>query len=623
MLILFPSFSLFFFHYFLFSSSSGYGLLEERLDSGKTLGKCLNDTVVPLVPTVAVECASSTIGPMVRKFQECMQEGDVGTGGSGGSDPLAQVQEDFVMQCLIGVLSGAVVPLDVESTSSSASVSLPVKMQPEAKRAAEDCVENTMAKCLLTGSTPQQCATKCAQNEIVSRATGSFDQNKFMECAEKKFSDGMFKKIEGRLEECTKPERMGTKEEIQTMPIDTVQCIAGTVGRMIQELCLDGGGDGSGDGGVESTLVASLLEGVRGMLMGGDGAGSQTLTGAVRLIQNMSPSVRSKMRKHLSIPFREAVSHHKTRCEAYLAGEASSFAFQQPEVIAQSITFFILSFVTFFLLIFIAIDGIYMATTKSVGMRYMLCNRLSRMAIARVKCFALCDVAQSSCRRCLYFCKIRTIKPTMDVEKEFEEETRGEGGGRGGKRGKRGQRVRTMTLEELEREEDSEDDSEDDIAEEERVEDAGVSRRQTSEAVTAEAVTAEPKKKNNSKKTKKSNNGKKCCRAMPPSFIATIIASTLCIFWMTIHLLSMSFAWWRFGMLLAHGILAIPTTVGTLNDNINDGNVTSAKDGKTSVFKSFTFTSIFFFLMYVLVCQEGTLTRNICRSLFFFLFSSI
>ena len=539
------------------------------LDSGKKFGKCLNDTIVPLVPTVAVECASTASGPMVKKFQECMQEGVVGTGGSGGSDPLAQLQKDLVKQCLIGELSGAVVPLDVESTSSSDSAAgespekIVQKMQPEAKRAAEDCVENTMAKCLLTGSTPQQCATKCAQNEIVNRATGSFDQDKLVECATKKLSDGMFKKIKGRLEECTKPEKIGTKEEIQTLQIDTVKCIAGTIGRRIQELCLDGGG-GDGDGGVESALVASVLEGVRGMLMGGGGAGSQTLAGVVRLIQKMSPSVRSEMRKHHSIPFREAVNHHKARCEAFLAGDASSFSFQQPEIIAKSIIFFFFSFATFFLLIFIAIDGIYMATMKSVGMRYMLCNRLSRMEIVKVKCFAVCDGAQSSCRRCLYFCKIRTIKPTMDVDDD--EETEGEEGGRGrGRRereGKRGQRGRTMTLEELEREEDSEDDNQDDSV------DDGV-----------DVATPEPTNKNT-----KRNNGKRCCRAMPPSFIATIIASTLFIFWMTIRLLGMSFAWRRFGMSLAHGILAIPTTVFTLNENINDGNITSAKDGKTFFF---------------------------------------
>jgi hypothetical protein len=142
---------------------------------------------------------------------------------------------------------------------------------------------------------------------------------------------------------------------------------------------------------VESTLVASLLEGVRGMLTGGDGAGDQTLTGVVRLIQKMSPSVRSEMRKHHSIPFRKAVEHHISRCEAFLAGDASSFSFEQPEIIAKSITFFLFSFVTFFLLLFIAIDGIYMATMESVGMRYMLCNRLSRMEMTNIKFFAACD----------------------------------------------------------------------------------------------------------------------------------------------------------------------------------------------------------------------------------------
>lgn len=532
------------------STKNTINTLEQTFEEIDTIATCINSTIAPLISDVAINCALKASAPLVQEFQKCMQES--GSGGGSGAFALDQVQKELISDCLDVNMVNSLVPLN-SIDSNSVTKDLASKVQQDAKETAAKCVRDEMAPCLLLGTTPSQCAAKCAQDAIIKKVTtngGPTDQQALLDCASKKLTTTVFEQGKVQLSKCaqaqTSPSQTGgdATKKLQQAQKETVYCLANRLSKLTQELCLSKFGDD--DQGLENTISNSLVSFLKQTLSSSTSlsTASKDLQGIVSTVEmknsfkinkNTTKLQQQQQENSLDqfypmIPLQDAVKNHKRRCEHYVAGNATTFAYSQANVVIRSITLFLFSLATFLLLIFIAIDGIYMTLTQSKGLRSRLCTTLSQLKIYNINYFFVFDQSMKNCTRCLYFLRIRSIKPSNDDDEEDEN-------------GNKRERSDTILMEDLERDDD---------------EDGG---------------TMKDNKNNNIK-----GGGKRCCRAMPPTFIATILATSVMVFWCFTKLLELSFAWQRYGMMFANAVLSIPTTVQVLEHRIEKGNITSSQD---------------------------------------------
>ena len=510
------------------SIESGTGALQHRIDDLSNVASCVNQTVVPQVSGVAAACALKSSGELTKDVQECVVR-------EGGGE-FEQAQLTVVNECMELVLVRGMLPLDVVNASATPSVidssevtvnGVRQKLTPFAKENADACAQN-LGMCLLQSS-PEQCAAKCASDAVFREATDNFDQKALMACVVKRLSANVVDQAKNALLTCTDFNNGGSSEDrakIQRMQKEATTCFLGTLMPLIQK-CFHR--DSALD--TDSLDVELVSSGVKRLLHDFAQAVSESPGKKLHGIVQVAKKHESLEAK--KIPFSEAVQNHQRRCEAMLAGNASSFAFDQSYAISQSITLCLLALAVCVMLIFIAVDGIYSAVTRSRGLRSRLCDYLSRhfeQRFGQCRWCAVCDGISSRCNRCLYFLRIRTIKPAAQPRSRPRAGT---------------------SMADLEREDEEENGS-------------------------GNNDTASPK--SGPAPQMRRRRAKRCCRAMPPLVVSSIILTSIVLFWWFIKMLSLSSTWSRWGMFIANTVVKIPSTVNLLEIQREAGNASTAAD---------------------------------------------
>jgi hypothetical protein len=511
------------------SIESGTGALQHRINDLSTVASCVNQTVVPQVSGVAAACALKSSGELTKDVQECVLR-------EGGGE-FEQAQLTVVNECMELELVRHMLPLDVVNASATSSVidssevtvnGVRQKLTPFAKENADACAQN-LGMCLLQSS-PEQCAAKCASNAVFREATDNFDfdQKALMACVVKRLSANVVDQAKNALLTCTDFNKGGSSEDrakIQRMQKKATTCFLGTLMTLIQK-CFHGGA--SSEDSLDVELVSS---GVKKLLHDFAQAVSESpvkkLHGIVQVAKKQA-SLEAK-----KIPFSEAAQNHQRRCEAMLAGNSPSFAFDQSYAISQSITLCLLALAVCVMLIFIAVDGIYSAVTRSRGLRSRLCDFLRRhfeLAFGHCRWCAVCDGISSRCNRCLYFLRIRTIKPVAQPRSRPRAGT---------------------SMADLEREDEEENGS-------------GNNDNASPKSGPAPQM---PRRR-----------VKRYCRAMPPLVVSAIIVTSIVLFWWFMKMLSLSSAWSRWGMFIANTVVKIPSTVNLVEIQREAGNASTAAD---------------------------------------------
>ena len=92
----------------------------------------------------------------------------------------------------------------------------------------------------------------------------------------------------------------------------------------------------------------------------------------------------------ITIPLQQAVANSAMRCESYLAGNATTFSFDQNFVIVKSIVTWIIQIILTVLLLLLPIDAIYMTWFQKYGLRTLFCNKMANSFINQFYLFNFC-----------------------------------------------------------------------------------------------------------------------------------------------------------------------------------------------------------------------------------------
>ena len=117
----------------------------------------------------------------------------------------------------------------------------------------------------------------------------------------------------------------------------------------------------------------------------------------------------------ITIPLQQAVANSAMRCESYLAGNATTFSFDQNFVIVKSIVTWIIQIILTVLLLLLPIDAIYMTWFQKYGLRTLFCNKMANSFINQFYLFSLIERCKT-----WNFCKCK--RKTKDKIESGEEE---------------------------------------------------------------------------------------------------------------------------------------------------------------------------------------------------------
>ena len=112
----------------------------------------------------------------------------------------------------------------------------------------------------------------------------------------------------------------------------------------------------------------------------------------------------------ITIPLQQAVANSAMRCESYLAGNATTFSFDQNFDIVKSIVTWIIQIILTVLLLLLPIDAIYMTWFQKYGLRTLFCNKMANSFINQFYLFSLID-----------FCKRKTKDKIESGEEEDDD----------------------------------------------------------------------------------------------------------------------------------------------------------------------------------------------------------
>ena len=495
--------------------------LEQQVEE---LISCMNTTVIPKVNDIAINCAIHSANPFVKQLKTCMT--DINGNGETSMNP---IDFNIFTTCLdmsllenMGIVDAATNFTSIDDLKNHVNV--------EVKNGLKDCLNTDLSLCLLT-KTIEECEKTCVNKmkDRIGNKAFDFNQKSLLECASTKLPKAIFEKYESAFLTCTTTGDDVKKKYPKLLASASKETAVCAVGSLVtfSKNCLP---DNLFD------LDATIFNNIYHTLS--ESSLTTTTTNKLQPLVNIARKQQQYQQyDSKTIPFRKAVERQLNSCQEYLAGNGTRFSHSQ-HVILESWTLFLFTLSMFIMLIFILIDAVWMVATRSLGLRTLLCNKLSRCSYTisgGASLFYVCDQFSSGLNRCLYFCKIRTIKPIREEEQEEEQD---------------------------------EEQDENETKNETKGEDKDDTTRQRSPTI-AEL------EKDDGKDYKKE---KRCCRAMPPVFVASILATTVCLVWNVQMLFALSLSWKRWGMILANAVLELPETVNVLSDRITVGNITTVDD---------------------------------------------
>ena len=490
------------------------------------LVSCMNTSVVPEVNDIAVNCALQSSGPFIEKFQTCVLQSRVGdvTNAMNPKDLNKLIGSGGCLEeSLLGNMG-----IITDSSSTNGINVMKDQVKNKVTQHLTKCLDRDASICLITKQSPEECAKKCA-SKIDLHSNKIFDKKYLMKCASKQLPKDVFEQYEDSFIQCSSVS--DNLEPVAGASKKTIDCAVGSLTTKAKD-CFQ-----ENTFNLDSTIFNAIYDSLSQSPL------TTTTTNKLQPLVNMA---RQQSTFHKKIPFRKAVERQLNSCKSYLAGNGTVFSHSQ-NVILESYTMFLFALSMSVMLIFILIDALWMVLTRSVGLRTRLCNKLSNYSTTMscgLSYFFLCDHCSFIILRCLYRLHCTSIKPNQDEE-----------------------------------EDDVDDDSDDgDNCDDTDIDNDIDSKDKEKNATRIRSPTIEKLKKVDKKDTSSSSSGKRCCRAMPPVFIGSILATTVVLVWNFQMLFAFSLSWKRWGMVLANAVLALPNTIKVLNDRISTGNITTSND---------------------------------------------
>jgi hypothetical protein len=523
--------------------------LGEQVDQIET---CFNDSVVTKVSEIAVNCGLHANRPLVDAFETCVAKG----GDSGGVKLGDGSLEMAVKTCVdITLLESFRIVSKGTSESWKSFDNLKSAVTSAMLDNMQRCLDSEMGYCLVTTGSSEQCAAKCAKSILSAQqqndAKLNFDQEQFLNCVSQRLPDAEYNALQGPLSACAGTDAAASSLIVNPKALsdrsrEAYTCMAGALINLAESACV-----GSNTFDIDHQLLQHLYS--------ASGVGTES-GNMLKGLVTMARSHQQGTNPLPTIPFREAVQRHVDRCDSYLAGNGTAFSHSQ-SVILQSVTLALMSLGMFILLIFIFIDAVWMVSTRSSGLRTRLCNKCSSSSHAitcGVSLFFLCDDFSSGVNRCLYACRLRTRKSTnLDDGDDGDDEGEDDGDG--------DENIQGAPMSEH--------------GESKSADERQGAKNRTSQSRTpmlAEELEIEDDKEDDVKIGK--GRGKRCCRAMPPTFVASVIATSLVLVWNFQLLLALSQAWRRWSIVLGDAIWYLPNNVDIMYNRLQKGNMTTPDD---------------------------------------------
>lgn len=370
--------------------------LKMSLSKFEQLTQCVNESVVPRIIPLSIDCATQSSGLLIKQFKTCMVEAD------GAADLLSPNQMGSLVQ-------GCLIP-DVLVPSM-----LPEKKRSDIKDLLDHCAQQ-LAYCLLVKSA-QQCAQQCAIDTLVDQTTGGpipFDMADFMQCAQEQISGPLFADLKSRLRSCG--EVTGADHNaISAAAEATGRCAVVSMSDLAENQCAIS----SHWGALKDDMLGLVAK--FGSAIMGSGSRDPSLNHIVELAKSPLP-VRT-------VPYAEAVKMNLERCQARLAGNGPEY---RNDVLWPVITIYTVLFVScsmMCMLTFVLADAVFtcMLPASKMSLRDRLCARTMRL-LRYITCnlpsvFYILDACAYRLKMCLYFmCMCCDAKqPLPDSERDDEE----------------------------------------------------------------------------------------------------------------------------------------------------------------------------------------------------------